>query len=59
MFLTLLTLQVRKRSQLAVAVLTGVLAALLLHGGMTRMYIIVATVIGATVGVVLEQWTRS
>ena len=58
MFIALLVMQIRGSIQIAVALATGVLAVGLLLAGMSQWYVIVATVMGATLGVVLEQWIK-
>jgi 4-azaleucine resistance transporter AzlC len=58
MFIALLVMQIRDRVQVAVALLTGFLAVGLLIAGMTQWHIIVATLVGATLGVFLESWTK-
>jgi 4-azaleucine resistance transporter AzlC len=55
MFAALLVLQIKKRIHVVIALLTGVLAIVLLQAGMKQWNVITATVVGATVGVVIEQ----
>jgi 4-azaleucine resistance transporter AzlC len=55
MFVALLVLQIKNRIQIVVAFLTGILAIVLLQAGMEQWNIIAATVVGTTVGVVIEQ----
>jgi 4-azaleucine resistance transporter AzlC len=55
MFAALLALQIKNRIHVVVAILTGVLAIVLLQAGMEQWNVITATVVGATVGVVIEQ----
>ena len=55
MFAALLVLQIKKRIHVVIALLTGVLAIGLLQAGMKQWNVITATVVGATVGVVIEQ----
>jgi 4-azaleucine resistance transporter AzlC len=59
MFIALLVLQIKDRVQIGVALLTGMIAVGLLLVGVAQWHVIVATVIGATIGVVLEQWTKT
>ena len=58
MFVALLALQIKNRIQLVVALLTGIFALVLFQTGLKQWNIIVATVVGATVGVVIEQWIK-
>lgn len=58
MFIALLMMQLRDKIQLIVAVTTGVLAVILLLSGLDQWHVIVATIIGATLGVILEQWIK-
>jgi 4-azaleucine resistance transporter AzlC len=58
MFVALLALQINNRIQLIVALLTGILAIVLLQTGINQWTIIVAAIVGATVGVVIEQWIK-
>lgn len=58
MFIALLVLQIKTRVQLIVAVLTGILALGFVRAGLQQWSMIAATVVGATVGVVLEQWIK-
>jgi 4-azaleucine resistance transporter AzlC len=58
MFIALLVLQIKERVQIAVALLAGVVSVGLLLAGLDQWNVIVATVIVATVGVVLEQWNK-
>lgn len=58
MFIALLVLQIQERVQVAVALLAGVVSVGLLLAGLDQWNVIVATVVVATVGVVLEQWNK-
>jgi len=58
MFVALLVLQIKDRVQIAVAFLTGMLAVGLLLMGLEQWYVIAATLVGATIGVVSEQWIK-
>ena len=58
MFIALLVLQVEHRAQIVVALLTGALSVALLTLGVDQWHVIIATLIGATVGVFLEPWTN-
>ncbi len=55
MFIALLVMQIRVRAEIMVAAFTGVLAVALTLMGVGRWSVIMATVIGATLGVILEQ----
>ncbi|HEU4964454.1 MAG TPA: AzlC family ABC transporter permease [Bacilli bacterium] len=58
MFVALLILQIQHRNMVIVAVLTGLLSIGLTLLGVTTWAVIIATVIGATIGVVLDAWTK-
>jgi 4-azaleucine resistance transporter AzlC len=58
MFIALLVMQIKDRVQIGVAVLTGLLATGLLLAGVSQWNVILATIIGATIGVGIEQWTK-
>jgi len=58
MFIALLVLQIGDRLQVAVALLSGAAVVGLLLLGVGQWSVIVATVIGATLGVVLETWIK-
>jgi 4-azaleucine resistance transporter AzlC len=58
MFIALLALQIKNRIQLIVAVVTGLLAVVLGQTALKHWNVIVAALVGATVGVILEQWTK-
>ncbi|MBG0784010.1 MAG: AzlC family ABC transporter permease [Anaerolineaceae bacterium] len=58
MFIALLVMQIKNRRQVFVAVLAGGLSVGLYLLGFSQWYVILATVIAASVGVVLEQWTK-
>jgi predicted branched-subunit amino acid permease len=51
-------MQIKNRRQVFVAVLAGGLSVGLYLLGFSQWYVILATVIAASVGVVLEQWTK-
>lgn len=59
MFVALLVLQIKNIIHVAVAIFTGILAIVLLQAGMNQWNVMAATVVGATVGVVLEQWNKT
>ena len=58
MFIALLVMQIKDRTQIAVALFTGGLSVGLALAGMDRWSVIIATVIGATGGVGVERWTK-
>jgi 4-azaleucine resistance transporter AzlC len=58
MFIALLVMQIKDLVQIGVAVLTGLLATGLLLAGVSQWNVILATIIGATIGVGIEQWTK-
>jgi predicted branched-subunit amino acid permease len=58
MFVALLVLQIKDRIQIAVALLTGALAVGLVLIGMDQWNVIAATLVGATIGVGFEKWTK-
>ncbi len=58
MFIALLVLQIKRRIEVGVALLTGLIAAGLLLIGVERWNVIVASLIGATVGAVFELWIK-
>lgn len=57
MFLALLVAQIRSRTHLLVAALSGVLAVGLYAAGLKQWHVILATVVAATVGLGVSQWT--
>jgi 4-azaleucine resistance transporter AzlC len=58
MFIALLIMQIKDRTQAAVAGLTGLVAAGLLLAGVSQWNVMLATLLGATLGVVIETWTK-
>jgi len=58
MFIALLVLQIKDRIQIAVAVLSGLLAVVLLLLGFGQWTVIAAAIAGATIGVVFDRWTK-
>ena len=58
MFIALLVLQVRDRIQIVVAILSGLLAVGLVLLGAGQWTAIIATIVGATIGMAVEQWIR-
>lgn len=58
MFIALLVLQIKDRVQVGVALATGVLSVGLLLMGAGQWNVIAATLVGATIGMVLETWIK-
>lgn len=58
MFIALLVLQIHNRTQVLVAVLAGLLSIILMQIGLTSWNVIVATVVAAAFGVIIERWTN-
>ena len=58
MFIALLVLQIQDRVQVAMALLAGALSVGFLLAGLEQWNVIVATVIIATVGVMVERWNK-
>jgi 4-azaleucine resistance transporter AzlC len=59
MFIALLVLQIKDRIQVSVALFAGAVAVGLALVGVERWNVIIATLMGATVGVVFEEWTQN
>jgi len=59
MFMALLIMQVNGRKDVIVAVLSGILSVGLLLLGFDQWHVIIATVVAATIGVGMEQWTNN
>jgi predicted branched-subunit amino acid permease len=57
MFLALLVIQIESYWHTLIAILTGFLSVMFLLGGVGQWNVILATLLGATVGVILEGWT--
>ena len=58
MFIALLVMQIKNKVQVIVAVLAGAFSLGLFLIGFQQWYVIIATVLAATLGVVLEKWTK-
>jgi 4-azaleucine resistance transporter AzlC len=58
LFIALLVMQIRDRIQLSVALAAGASAVGLALLGLDQWAVILATVLGATLGMVWEQWTQ-
>ena len=59
MFIALLVMQIKSSAHVYAAVMGGVLSIVFLLLGLGQWYVILATVFGATFGVVVERWTRA
>ena len=58
MFIALLMMQLKDRVQLIVAIVTGISAVAFMLAGLDQWYVIAATLVGATLGVLVEEWTK-
>jgi 4-azaleucine resistance transporter AzlC len=58
MFVALLVMQIKDRVQVGVALFTGITSIGLLLAGVNQWNVMLATLLGATLGVGLEQWTK-
>ncbi len=58
MFIALMVLQIRDRVQVGVALVTGALSVGLLLIDVGQWNVIAATLVGATIGVIAEIWTK-
>jgi 4-azaleucine resistance transporter AzlC len=58
MFIALLVLQIKDRVQIGVALATGALSVGLLLMGVGQWNVIAATLVGATMGVIIETWIK-
>lgn len=59
MFVALLVFQLKAKSYWVVAILAGMLSVGLQIAGVSQWNVIIATLVGATLGVFLESWTKS
>ena len=59
LFVALLVLQVRDRVQVGVALAAGALSVGLMLAGLDQWAVILATLLGATLGVMVEKWTKT
>lgn len=59
LFIALITMQLKSRVQVAVVLLTGFLSIILIKAGMDQWNVIFATIIGASIGLVLEKWIKT
>ncbi len=58
MFIGLLVIQINDRIKVWVALLTGILAVVLLRSGIDQWSVIIATLVGATFGIGVEKWIK-
>jgi 4-azaleucine resistance transporter AzlC len=58
MFIALLVFQLKDRRTVAVALAGGLLSVILLIAGLSQWNVIVATLIAATLGVMIDSWTK-
>jgi 4-azaleucine resistance transporter AzlC len=58
MFIGLLVMQIKSRTQVWVALLAGVASVAFLLLGFSQLHVIIATMIGATFGAWIDGWTR-
>jgi 4-azaleucine resistance transporter AzlC len=58
MFLALLVLQIKDREHVFVALLSGILSVVFYLFGVNQWNVVLATFLGATLGVMMEQWTK-
>jgi chromate transport protein ChrA len=56
MFIALLVMQLTNRGKVAVAIFAGFLSLGFKFAGLDQWHVILATVVGATIGVVIERW---
>jgi 4-azaleucine resistance transporter AzlC len=59
MFIALLVLQTRNRTQALVAILAGLMSISLMQAGLTSWNVIMATIVAAALGVIVERWTKN
>lgn len=59
LFIALLMLQIKNLKQVLAAVAAGALSVIFLYLGFNQWSIILATLVGATLGVFLEKWIRN
>lgn len=56
MFIALLVMQIKRRSQVSTAVIAGITSAAFLLLGFSQLHVIIGTLIGATFGAWIERW---
>ena len=59
MFIALLVMQIKKWDQIGVAALSGLLSVVFVQLGLDQWYVIAATLIGATTGVMVGRWMKN
>lgn len=59
MFIALLVMQLNTKPQIIVAVLSGIFSVGLYLLGLQRLYVVFATIIGASIGVWIERWMKT
>jgi 4-azaleucine resistance transporter AzlC len=59
MFIALLVMQIKSRTQVWVALLAGVASVVFLLFGLSQLHVIIATIIGATFGAWIDGWKRN
>jgi 4-azaleucine resistance transporter AzlC len=59
MFIALLVMQIKNHTQVVVAVLAGTLSIVFYRMGFNQWHVIIATIIGATLGVLVEKWIKN
>jgi 4-azaleucine resistance transporter AzlC len=58
MFIALLVLQIHHRTQVLAALLAGLISIGLMQAGLTSWNVILATVVAAALGALIEKWTK-
>jgi 4-azaleucine resistance transporter AzlC len=58
MFIGLLVMQIKSRTQVWVALLAGIASVAFLLMGFSQLHVIIATIIGAMLGAWIDGWTR-
>jgi 4-azaleucine resistance transporter AzlC len=59
MFIALLVMQIQSHTHLWVAIFSGIVSLVLFALGLDQWNVILATVLGATLGVFLQSWTKT
>jgi predicted branched-subunit amino acid permease len=59
MFMALLVLQIKVKGEIVIAILSGILSVSFVLTGVGQWHVILATLLGATAGVMVERWTKS
>jgi 4-azaleucine resistance transporter AzlC len=58
MFMALLVLQIKVKGEIVIAILSGILSVSFVLTGVGQWHVILATLLGATTGVMVERWTK-